>query len=79
MYQVHSFTSKKETTGENKAEQDIWHETVRVTDRKVPVREKASKTIVNIDLATVINPQTRLKKATKRKETSDRNKRSETT
>lgn len=62
IYQVHSFTIKKETTGGNKAERDIWHDTVRATDRKVPVREKASKTISNIDLATVINPQTRLKK-----------------
>lgn len=51
---------KKKTTGENKAERDVWHNTVRATDRKVTAREKASKTI--IDLATVINPQTRFKK-----------------
>lgn len=33
---------------------------MRATDRKVPAREKASKMI--IDLATMINPQTRFKK-----------------
>lgn len=43
IYQVHSFTLKKETTGENKAERDIWHDTVRATDRKVPAREKGFK------------------------------------
>lgn len=62
IYQVHSFTIKKETTEKNKAEQDIWHDTMRSTDRKVPVGEKALKTIGNIDLVTVINPQTHYKK-----------------
>lgn len=56
IYQVHSFTIKKETTGGNKAERDIWHDTVRVTDRKVPVREKALKTISNTDLAQPTDP-----------------------
>lgn len=62
IYQVHSFTVKKKrgNDGENKAERDVWHNTVRATDRKVPAREKALKMI--IDLATMINPQTRFKK-----------------
>jgi len=37
----------------------------------VPAREKASKTIGNVDLATIINPQTWLKKAMEHVETKE--------